>query len=302
MSPTPTRVLVVGATGMLGRPVAERLLAEGFAVRALARSPARARGLLPAGVEVVPGDVFAPDSLARALDGCDGVHINLKGGPTAADYERIEHQGTRAVAEAARSAGVARLSFLSAYTITAATASSPEARAKWRAEEAIRASGVPYTIFRATWFMETLPLFVRERTAALLGRQPHRLRWLAADDYAHMVARSYRAPEAIGRELYLYGPEALTMREALERYCAHLAPGVRVRAVPLWLSAGLAWATRDAELRALTTLMAYYDRHGETGDPAPARAICGAPTLTLDAWCRRRAAAPAPADAQPALP
>ena len=293
MHTPPERILVVGATGMLGRPVAERLLAEGFAVRALSRSPERARGLLPAGIEVVPGDVAEPDSLAGALDGCAGVHINLKGGPADADYERVEHQGARAVALAARAAGVRQLTYLSGYTIGPDTARSPESRAKWRAEQAIRASGVPATIFRATWFMETLPQFVRGRAAILLGRQPHPLRWLAAADYAQMVARSYRTAAALGRELYLYGPEPLTMREALRRYLARLAPGVRLTRLPLWLSAGLGRATGDAELRSLTTLMAYYDRHGETGDPGPAEAICGRAELTLDEWLRRQAPRPA---------
>lgn len=282
------RILVVGATGMLGRPVAERLHAEGFAVRALARSPERARTLLPPGVEIVQGDVAQPETLARALDGCTGVHINLKGGPTETDYERVEHQGTRAVAEAARAAGVRQLTYLSAYTIAAHTATSPEARAKWRAEEAIRMSGVPYTIFRATWFMETLPLFVRGRAATIIGRQPHRLHWLAAADYARMVARSYRTSEALGRALYLYGPEALTMRQALQRYRAALAPDVTVLTLPVALSAGLARITGDAELRSLTTLMAYYNRHGERGDPGPARALLGPPEITLDQWLRRR--------------
>lgn len=295
MPATTNRILVIGATGMLGRPVAERLHAEGFIVRALTRSPERARDLLPAGVEIARGDVAEPDSLARALDGCDGVHINLKGGPTDADYDRVEHQGARAVALAARAAGVRQLTYLSSYTAATDTATSPESRAKWLAEEAIRASGVPYTIFRATWFMESLPLFVQGRVATLIGRQPHPLRWLAAADYARMVARSYQTPAALGRELYLYGPEALTMREALERYRALVAPHVRVLTLPLWLSAGLAWATRSAELGSLTTLMAYYDRHGETGDPGEARAICGAPELTLDQWCRQQARRPAAA-------
>lgn len=283
------RILVIGATGMLGRPVVERLHAEGFAVRALVRSPERARNLLPAGVDIIQGDVTQPETLARALDGCVGVHINLKGGPDEADYERIEHQGTRAIAQAARAAGVRQLTYLSAYTIAAHTATSPEARAKWRAEEAIRASGVPYTIFRATWFMETLPLFVRGRTATVIGRQPHRLHWLAAGDYARMVAQSYRTSEALGQALYLYGPEALTMREALQRYCAILVPHVTVSTLPVAISAGLARLTGDAELRSLTTLMAYYNRHGEHGDPAPARAICGPPAMTLDQWCRQHA-------------
>ncbi|NTU79330.1 MAG: NAD(P)H-binding protein [Chloroflexales bacterium] len=289
MPSSPDRILVIGATGMLGKPVAERLHAEGFAVRALARSPERARNLLPAGVEIVQGDVAEPDTLARALDGCAGVHINLKGGPDEASYERVEHQGTRAVAQAARTAGIRQLTYLSAYTITAQTATSPEARAKWRAEEAIRASGVPATIFRATWFMESLPLFIRGRTATVIGRQPHRLHWLAAADYARMVARSYQTPAALGKELYLYGLEALTMREALQRYCAALAPKARVLTIPVALSAGLARATGDAELRSITTLLAYYNRHGETGDPATARAVCGPPKLTLDQWCRQRA-------------
>lgn len=291
MASASTHILVIGATGMLGRPVAERLQAEGFAVRALVRSPERARDLLPAGIELVQGDVTQPATLARALDGCSGVHINLKGGPSAADYERIEHQGTRAVAAAARAAGVRQLTYLSSYTIGPHSATSPESRAKWRAEQAIRESGVPFTIFRATWFMESLPLFVRGRFALLIGRQPHPLHWLAATDYARMVARSYQNPAAPGRELYLYGPEALTMREALQRYRELVAPRLTILTLPLWLTYAIGRLSGSAELQSLTSLMAYYDQHGESGDPAEAQRICGAPTTTLAEWCQQRQSA-----------
>lgn len=285
----PARILVVGATGMLGKPVADQLRATGFSIRVLARSHEKGRRLFPEeDIEIVAGDVTDSASLARALDGCAGVHISLKGGPDAAGYERIEHQGTRAVAEAARAAGVQQLTYLSAYTVGPQTASSPESRAKWQAEQAIRASGVPFTIFRATWFLESLPLFVQGRVAVLIGRQPHPLHWLAAADYGQMVARSYQTPAALGRELYLYGPEALTMRAALKRYGAHTTPGLAVLTLPVWLGALIGRASGSAELRSLTTLMAYYDRHGETGDAAEARRICGAPTTSLEQWCRER--------------
>ncbi|MEI7769624.1 MAG: NAD(P)H-binding protein [Chloroflexales bacterium] len=286
MPSPPDRLLVVGATGMLGKPVADALHAAGFTVCILTRNPASARARFPAGIEIAKGDVADPAALARALDGCAGVHINLKGGPSADDYERVEHQGTRAVAEAARAAGVHQLTYLSGYTISEQTGHSPESRAKWRAEEAIRASGVPYTIFRATWFMESLPLFVQGRAAVLVGRQPHRLHWLAAADYAQMVVRSYQRPAALGRELYLYGPEALTMREALLRYRTLAAPGSALITLPIWLSATLGRVTRSTELQSLTTLMTYYNWHGETGDPQDARGICGAPVTTLDRWCQ----------------
>jgi uncharacterized protein YbjT (DUF2867 family) len=288
MSLTAAPILVVGATGMLGKPVADQLHAAGFTVRVLARSPEKARRLFPEGIKIVQGDVMDQASLARALDGCAGVHINLKGGPNASDYERVEHQGTRAVAEAARAAGVRQLTYLSGYTIGPHTATSPESLAKWRAEQAIRASGVPFAIFRATWFMESLPLFVQGRFAMLIGRQPHRLRWLAAADYGRMVARSYQTPAALGRELYVYGPEPLTMREALQRYRDLATPGITILSLPAWLAGALGRASGSAELQSLATLMAYYDRHGETGDPEEARRICGAPTTTLDQWCLQR--------------
>ena len=74
------------------------------------------------------------------------------------------------------------------------------------------ALGVPYTIFRATFFMETLPRFVRRTRASLLGNQPHPWRWVAADDYARMVAAAYTTPAAANKLLTILGPEPWTMR------------------------------------------------------------------------------------------
>src|SRR5436189_41310 len=59
------RVFVVGATGVLGRALVPLLLARGHAVRALARSPERARPLAEAGADVVPGDLLEPELATR---------------------------------------------------------------------------------------------------------------------------------------------------------------------------------------------------------------------------------------------
>src|SRR6188472_436290 len=64
-----TRVLVTGATGYVGGHLTPALLQRGFDVRCLVRDPRRAA--LPAGVEVVQGDVLSPATLAPALDGID---------------------------------------------------------------------------------------------------------------------------------------------------------------------------------------------------------------------------------------
>lgn len=73
------KIAVAGSTGVLGRALIPLLLEQGHAVRALARSASKARSLLPAGVEVVEGDLLSPGVAARLpawLDGCDAVaHI-----------------------------------------------------------------------------------------------------------------------------------------------------------------------------------------------------------------------------------
>jgi uncharacterized protein YbjT (DUF2867 family) len=68
-----SRILVTGATGRIGREVVAGLLAARAEVRALTRDPAAAR--LPAGVEVVPGDLTLPESLEAGLDDVDAVFL-----------------------------------------------------------------------------------------------------------------------------------------------------------------------------------------------------------------------------------
>jgi uncharacterized protein YbjT (DUF2867 family) len=125
MTNTNKHILVIGGTGMLGKPVAGQLKADGFKVRLLARNPEKARSLFGADYEIVKGDVGDPGSLRAALAGCDGVHISLKGGPTQADFERMDHIATRDIAQAAKETGVGRVTILSAYAVSAEKADTP---------------------------------------------------------------------------------------------------------------------------------------------------------------------------------
>jgi dihydroflavonol-4-reductase len=107
------RALVTGATGKVGHGVARALAGRGDDVRALVRDPARAAPVLPAGVEPVRGDVTDPASLGVAIAGCEIV-FNAMGLPEQwvrddQIFERVNAQGTAAVAQAAREAGVRRL-------------------------------------------------------------------------------------------------------------------------------------------------------------------------------------------------
>lgn len=278
-------ILIVGATGMLGEPVARQLLKNGYTVRVLTRNPEKARAKLGEPFEFFRGDVGDISSLEKALDGCFGVHINLRGGPRAEDFDRIEHRGTANIAKVSASLGVQRLTYLSGAAVSKENSWFPSIKAKLQAEEAIRESGVPYSIFCPTHFMESLPLYIRGKRASVIGEQPHRLHWLAADDYAKMVSKAFQLPDVANKRFFVYGPEALTMQEALKKYCSIVRPDVKASTVPIWLISLIGKVSFNAEVQFIAELMNFFDKVGERGDPAEANTLLGAPITTLEQWC-----------------
>jgi dihydroflavonol-4-reductase len=115
------RALVTGATGKVGHAIAAALAARGEEVRALVRDPARAAGVLPAGVQLVRGDVTDRASLEHAVDGCEVV-FNAMGLPEQwvrdeSVFDRVNAQGTLAVAQAAHAAGVRRFVHTSTHDV-----------------------------------------------------------------------------------------------------------------------------------------------------------------------------------------
>jgi len=278
-------ILVIGATGMLGKPVAQQLKADGFNVRLLVRNPEKAKKLLGEGYELMQGDVDNEASLRAALTDVDGVHISLKGGPTEADFERMDHFAVRDIARIAKEKNVGRVTLISAYAVSEEKADTPESRSKVRGEAALKSSGVPYTIFRATWFMETLPLFVQGKNISLIGNQIHPLHWIAVEDYARMASKSYQTDETLNKELYIFGPEAYTMGEAMKIYAEHA--GVKVSPISTSMLSVLGMLTFNAEWKGMATLMKHYENWGEDGSPEEANQLLGSPRVTLNEWCKR---------------
>lgn len=118
-----TRVLITGATGTVGHPIAARLSAAGHDVRALVRDPARAAPLLPDGVEPVVGDVTDASAVRAAIDGCTIVY-HAAGLPEQwrldpGDFERVNVGGTRNLVEAALSEGCGRFVYTSTIDVFA---------------------------------------------------------------------------------------------------------------------------------------------------------------------------------------
>jgi uncharacterized protein YbjT (DUF2867 family) len=276
-------ILVIGGTGLLGQPVSRCLKEVGFRVRILTRDPHKASKLFDGSFEIVAGDPSDTGCLEQALHGCSGVHISL---PT-----QVEQQVAEMIAKLAAKHGVERISYISGATVAEENRWFPVINRKFLAEQAIRAGGVPSTIFCPTWFMESLPLFVVQGRASILGKQPHPYHWVAADDYARMVTAAYGLTEAGNQRFIVHGPEAIGMHEALRRYCAVFHKDIKqVSTLPFWLVKLLAILTRNQELASAGELMAYFDKVGEGNNPARIDGMLGAPRTTLDSWLERKKA------------
>ncbi len=112
------RALVTGGGGFLGGAIVRRLVDRGDSVRSLARGDYPELRAL--GVETIRGDVADLGTVARAVAGCDVVfHVAAKAGiwGPRAEFHRANVEGTRAVLDACRSRGVAKLVYTSSPSV-----------------------------------------------------------------------------------------------------------------------------------------------------------------------------------------
>lgn len=277
-------ILVLGGTGMLGAPVARKLQANGFQVRILARDAQKTANMFDNSFEIVTGDVADRASLEQAMQGCAGVHISV-GGP-------VDQLSAENVAALAPQTGISYITYISGSTVCEENGWFPMVQQKLMAEKAIRACGVPYTIFCPTWPMEQLPRFVAAPKIMTIGKQLTPLHWFAADDLGQMVSNAYQTEAALNKRLYIHGPEAFTMKAALERACTVLRPEVEaVSLMPIWLARVIGTLTGNDMLKFAAGLMSYFDKAGELGNPTEANQILGAPSTTLDQWLAQQQAA-----------
>jgi uncharacterized protein YbjT (DUF2867 family) len=276
------KVLVVGATGRLGKPIVRQLCSAGHEVRVLSRSGDKARHAFGRDIDIVVGDVRS--RVAGITRSCDSVVVSLSA-ERAVNAHIVEYEGTMRVLADAKNNSVERFVYISGASCIRQDASFPSTAAKLASERAIAESGVPYTILRPAWVNESLPEFVRGSRATVIGRQPNPFNWVAGDDLGRMVAKAITTPDAAGGVYPIFGPEALTIREALEVYCSIVLPGAKVGTMPIW--AARIMSLFVPPLRNVIPLMAYFNRTPEEGDPTKANALLGAPSITVKQWAER---------------
>ena len=231
-------ILVAGATGTLGTEVVRRLADQGEPVRVLTRDPARAAHL-PETVEILAGDLRDPATVAEAVAGCATVVSAVHGfaGPGKPSPEAIDRDANRALIQAAAAAGVGHLVLVS---VLDAAPDHPMSlhRAKHAAEQALRASGLPWTTIRPAAYLETWAGIVGAKLAAkgqavVFGPGRNPINFVSAHDVAALVDLAVHDPSLRGQVLEVAGPENLTFTELAERLIAASGRPGRILHIPL---------------------------------------------------------------------
>jgi len=268
------KILIVGASGMVAQETISELAKAGHNLRLFSRSIDAKK--YPAH-EVVKGDVQNKADLEKAIQGCDAVHLTVGG--------TDETKAVENVVALASTADVKRISYVSGATVTEGNSGFPFIGDKYRAEQTLKASGIPYMIFRPTWFMESLGMMIQDGKANVMGKQPNPLHWISSTDFGRQLANAYSSEEANNKEFYAYGPETFTIKEALEKYIKVKHPEIKkVGSAPFGLLKVIAFLTRNKQLKDIIPVFEYFEKTREAGDATKTNQLLGQPTITLDDW------------------
>jgi uncharacterized protein YbjT (DUF2867 family) len=201
-------ILITGATGTIGSRVLALLTAKGAAVRAMTRDPSRLRSA--AGVDVVQADYDDPASLAPAVAGVDTLFL------LTAPASPSPHHDV-AMLDVARAAGVSRVVRLSAIG-TGETGDDGTTIGAWHAlaEQAVRASGMAWTLLRPTTFASNAlwwadAIKAGEPVANLTGAGTQGI--VDPRDVAAVAAEALTSPAHAGETFTLTGPDLLSVSD-----------------------------------------------------------------------------------------
>jgi uncharacterized protein YbjT (DUF2867 family) len=209
--------LVTGASGDLGRRVVRRLREQELPVRAFVQLTSRYGELEQRGAEIFIGDLRQERDIQKACQGVDYIISTHGSNASTGSPQAIDYRANIDLIDAAKSAGVQHVTFVSVLGVDRGYEDAPVFKAKWAVEQYLQSSGLNYTILRPSGFASNLlPLAERFRQTGIylqIGDPKIRTSIVSTDDLARIAAESATNPGAMNQIFAVGGPEVLERSE-----------------------------------------------------------------------------------------
>lgn len=220
------KLLIVGATGTLGRQIARQALDEGHDIRCLVRSRRKASFLKEWGAELFGSDLCEPDTIPPALEGIDAViDASTIRATDSKSMKAVDWDGKVALIQACVAAGVKRFIFFSILDAEKYT-DVPLMEFKHCTELFLAESGLDYTILRPCGFMQGLigqyGIPILEKQAVWVMGDTSPIAYMNTQDIAKFAIRALSVPETQGKTFPMVGTRAWGAYEII-RLCERLS-------------------------------------------------------------------------------
>jgi nucleoside-diphosphate-sugar epimerase len=214
------KILFIGSSGMLGKPVAWELIKAGFEITLLGRDTEKLAKLFP-NIRSVKGDVYDQDSLIGAMKDQDFVYANLSIEQASGKSDiQTEKEGIKNIIYAAKETRIKRLGYISSLIKNYRGMNGFNWWAfdiKHAAVDAIKHSGMPYSVFYPSTFMETIDQQMMQGNRILLAGKSEAPMWfIAAKDYGIQVAWAFKKAGNSNQEYAVQGQHPYTFDEAVK--------------------------------------------------------------------------------------
>jgi uncharacterized protein YbjT (DUF2867 family) len=201
--------VVAGATGHVGSVVARELLAAGHKVRAIVRSPDKAKALASSGAELLSGELSDAAFLTRALKGADGAFLLVPPPPhDSTDVRAFQDRVSQAEATAVVESGVPHVVLLSSWGAEKPAGTGPIVGLHVL-EEALKKTKAKYTFLRAGSFTENLlamlPAVKHQGVLPNFFPPDFKVPVIATRDIAAVAVKSLLSPPAKSEVVYILG-------------------------------------------------------------------------------------------------
>lgn len=214
------KVLVVGATGTLGRQIVRHAIDQGHQVRCLVRSQRKAAFLKEWGAELVGGTLRDKNTIIAALEGMDAVIDAATARATdSASIKQVDWDGKVNLIQAAKTAGVDRFIFFSILNAERYS-NVPLMEIKRCTEKFLAESGLKYTILRPCGFMQGLigqyAIPMLDNQTVWITGESTAIAYMDTQDIAKFAVRALEVPETVGQSYPVVGSKAWKAEEIIE--------------------------------------------------------------------------------------